>query len=588
MKVLRRVLNILGIVAILLGGPIPAAFAQEDERILEFTIDVSIESDGDIRFVETILYDFGVQDRHGIFREIPVRDKLDSGKFWVHPISISSVSRDGVDEMYSESQNGLWASLRIGDPDIFLTGVHKYSIEYKVSGGLFPLTKDDVQNFPNLSKGDISFYWDVIGNSWQVPIEEAQVNITFPTADDSLVLAENCIVGTPTNQIQCRSMVSQHSWATSEVIQPGEAMTISIQMNPGMFDVEIVQQVDEGPIEVFSARWQSIVKEKLIIGTLIAIAILTSILLLWRKKMNSIKSSKVDGVVRFEPPPQKVAELSAAWKGIVDARALTATLLDLAARGKIEVHVDKSDNLKIKKLDTPIKVEIFEQKILDVLFRISNQTTISGYDSELDEVVRDISSTLLKSAEKSGIRNRAGSRSRTPFIIGMILSAFFFFLSLMTLAFPEIFGLVVPSALALLIGFIFTAIKTPRTETPKSAEFLSHLLGFKKAMDTDSGALRRKFAQKSGLSAGNIFATFLPLAVIFELEDSWLANFPDLSLDEIQSSGIYVVSIGSLQNSINNSHEAFAAAMTPPSSSGSGSGGGSSGGGGGGGGGGSW
>jgi uncharacterized membrane protein len=107
-------------------------------------------------------------------------------------------------------------------------------------------------------------------------------------------------------------------------------------------------------------------------------------------------------------------------------------------------------------------------------------------------------------------------------------------------------------------------------------------------MDTDSGALRRKFAQKSGLSAGNIFATFLPFAIIFELEDSWLANFPDLTLEEIRSSGIYIVSLGSLHNSIQNSHEAFAAAMTPPDSSGSGSGGGGSGGGGGGGGGGSW
>jgi len=107
-------------------------------------------------------------------------------------------------------------------------------------------------------------------------------------------------------------------------------------------------------------------------------------------------------------------------------------------------------------------------------------------------------------------------------------------------------------------------------------------------MDTDSGALRRKFAQESGLTPGTIFATLLPLAIIFELEDSWLANFVDLTLSDIAASGIYVSSVASLQSSIQQSHEVLTAAMTSPAASGSGSDGGSSGGGGGGGGGGSW
>ena len=138
------------------------------------------------------------------------------------------------------------------------------------------------------------------------------------------------------------------------------------------------------------------------------------------------------------------------------------------------------------------------------------------------------------------------------------------------------------------MGCLLAAIKTPRIETPKSAEYLSHVLGFRKAMDTDSGALRRKFAQDSGLTPGTIFATLLPLAIIFELENSWFANFVDLTLDDIAASGIYVSSVSSLQSSIQHSHEALTSAMTSPTSSGSGSSGGSSGGGGGGGGGGSW
>jgi uncharacterized membrane protein len=573
---------------LIISGQAPSALAQGTERIIEFVIDVNVKSDGEVQFVETITYDFSNESRHGIFREIPVRDKLDSGKFWVHPVSINSVTRDGSNEMYSESEDGTWASVKIGDPDIFLSGVHTYVIDYTVSGALFPLSASDVSDYPNLSAGDISFYWDVIGNSWLIPIDQVVVNINLPSTDNTLVLAENCMVGTPKDETQCWSMSSRRAWATTEVMQPGEAMTISMQMNPAMFDRKIKQEIDEGPLEVFSSKWLDIVKAKLLLGGLLGATVFSLIIFMWRKRINRTKNSKVSEVLQFDAPAGHVAEIAAAWKGSVDSRALTATLLDLAARGKVEVHVNESDNLVIKNLDKEIKLENYEQEILDVLFRDSNEAAIAGYDSELARVTGSVSSSLVEKAELTGFRNKSGSRNRIPFIVGLFLSIIFFVISLVTLAIPEMFGVAVPVALAMLIGFIFTAVKTPRIETPESAAFLSHLLGFRKAMDTDSGALRRKFAQKSGLSAGNIFATFLPFAIIFELEDSWLANFPDLTLEEIRSSGIYIVSLGSLHNSIQNSHEAFAAAMTPPDSSGSGSGGGGSGGGGGGGGGGSW
>jgi len=226
--------------------------------------------------------------------------------------------------------------------------------------------------------------------------------------------------------------------------------------------------------------------------------------------------------------------------------------------------------------------------LLNTLFKNSTETTIEGYDADIAAVTQSISENLVKLAEESGIRNLTGSRSRISSIIGLVLSIILILISSSTLGIPEIFGLAFPISLAVFIGFVIALIKTPRIETPKSAEFLSHVLGFRKAMDTDSGALRRKFAQTSGLTPGTIFATLLPLAIIFELEDSWLANFVDLTLSDIAASGIYVSSVASLQSSIQQSHEVLTAAMTSPTSSGSGSDGGSSGGGGGGGGGGSW
>ena len=65
------------------AGP---AYAGFSEHIVDYHSDVTIEHDGTIEVHETIVYDFGVVPKHGIFRTIPVR---------------TSVSRkDGYDRVY--------------------------------------------------------------------------------------------------------------------------------------------------------------------------------------------------------------------------------------------------------------------------------------------------------------------------------------------------------------------------------------------------------------------------------------------------------------------------------------------------------
>ena len=588
MKFISRIFVSTVATLMVLVGQSSVSYAQDIERIDEYAIDVSISANGEVQIVETISYDFGDLEKHGIIREIPVRDKLDSGDYWVHPIEVNSITRNDTVEIYSESQDGYWASLMIGDPDVFISGVQTYKIDYTVTGALFPLGENDITNNPTLKVGDVSFYWDVIGDQWQVPIEQVVVNINLPSADSSLVLAENCTFGVPGSESQCLSLSSSRAWASNRTLQPGESMTISMQMSAAMFDVEISQTIDQGPIEVFSGEWLEIVKPNLLIGSLLGAVIFGTIMFFWRRRLGRLQTSKVFEVLRFDPPSGQVAEISAAWKGSVDARAITATLVDLAARGVVEIQVNEDKNIVVKQKESRPDVKSFEQDLLNTLFRSSSQITIEGYDAEIAGVAQTISANLVKVAEESGIRNETGSRSRTSYIIGLVLSIFFLAFSSVALGAPEIFGLVFPISLAMFIGFLLQAIKTPRVETPKSAEFLSHLLGFRKAMDTDSGALRRKFAQESGLTSGNIFAALLPIAIILELEDSWLANFVDLTVQEIATSGIHVSSVSSLQQSIRQSNDALAAAMTSPTSSGSGSSGGSSGGGGGGGGGRSW
>src|SRR3989338_6427031 len=50
------------------------------EEIQRFTSDISINANGTMQVVETILYDFGSLSRHGIFRTIPFIKTNAAGK----------------------------------------------------------------------------------------------------------------------------------------------------------------------------------------------------------------------------------------------------------------------------------------------------------------------------------------------------------------------------------------------------------------------------------------------------------------------------------------------------------------------------
>ena len=56
-------------------------------------------------------------------------------------------------------------NIKIGDPDVYLSGKHWYHISYKAYNLINPLIYHD------------EFYWNVTGNGWDFPIETADVNI---------------------------------------------------------------------------------------------------------------------------------------------------------------------------------------------------------------------------------------------------------------------------------------------------------------------------------------------------------------------------------------------------------------------------
>ncbi|MEP2436303.1 MAG: DUF2207 domain-containing protein, partial [Roseibium sp.] len=162
----RSLRLILFAVATLLG----MAGAQADERIQTFVSDIVVQQDGSLMVTETITVRAeGDQIKRGIFRDIPLRAKDADG--WTHDVGFEllSVHQDGKKAQYFTKLNGDGVRIYIGDASVFLKpGTYTYAITY--------LMDRQVRFFSDYDE----VYWNVTGNEWIFPIDEAVARISLP------------------------------------------------------------------------------------------------------------------------------------------------------------------------------------------------------------------------------------------------------------------------------------------------------------------------------------------------------------------------------------------------------------------------
>ena len=104
----------------------------------QFSVAIVVRDDGSLAVTERIVEDFGAFARHGIERVIPeVEDPVDgSGKrlFEVTDLEVSTSAGTPGDVTLSTTETDL--TIRIGDPDTTITGVHAYRLRYVVPAGV--------------------------------------------------------------------------------------------------------------------------------------------------------------------------------------------------------------------------------------------------------------------------------------------------------------------------------------------------------------------------------------------------------------------------------------------------------------------
>ncbi len=574
----QKLLGTLGIVAgltLLLASP---TIAASDESIVKFHVEIDVQSTGDLHFIETITYDFGSNPSHGILRDIPIYDLLPENQMQQYKITMNSILVDGQPTVVKKNVINGYQEFKIGDPDVLISGLHNYVIDYTITNGLKLIT----QPTQDLDIGDVDFYWDVIGDQWQVEIANASATIQLPGSAKKV----SCTFGPSGSTTKCPfessgSIVRSYS---PSALPSGSAMTIAIQLPAGAFSPSVSPLVTDQP-ESWLSQFQRVFPYSLICAFILGLVIIFRAL----RKRGHTRTARIHEAVMFEPPSKlKPAHMAAAWRGSLDTKAFTATLLDLAARGIVLLTVDEDKRLVVTRADMNKPMLEWEQRIISVVLSDKDSVTMDQYRAEIAEIVDAVGKELTESATDNGLRNLDSFSARRGFVVATTISGIATIASVAVMKFPQVFAFVFFIALASFLSSLISIWITPKVQTEKSAQFLSEVLGFKKALNTDAAQARAQFAQRSGLAPAAIFATMLPFAVIYGIDKSWCAAYPDLTPDQLMTYGLGFATSSDLHRGVSAATDSLASSMTSPSSSGSGGGGGSSGGGGGGGGGRSW
>lgn len=554
MRILKHTFGNLLFVSFLLFLP---ALAHAEE-ITHFEESITVVSDGTIRVVERIVYDFASEVRHGIFRTIPIIKTNEEGKKFI--LDFSNFS---VEDRFSKTISDGTVTLKIGDPDKTITGVHTYDISYAVSGALTYFSDHD------------ELYWNVTGDQWDVPIDAAVATIELPAEVPKEHLRASCFTGlSGSTQTDCTVVIADKTVTVQSTrpLDAYEGLTVVVGFPKGI--VAVLEPKEYVPF------WETLAG-KMLLGLIILLAVFWYVLLplslpyAWWRYGRDPKPDIGQATAWFAAPKTKSGRslLPGETGTLVDERAdnddITATIIDLARRGYMKIVEKTKGNIELEKMTlTSVgeSLELFEKTLLTGIFKDKDVVTLKT--GSLVKTVTDTKNELYNAVLSEGFFDKNPQATRDKYsVLGV--------LALLTGNFPLV-----------LSAFIF-GMHMPKKTLPGAqvAAVARSLKNFITSQDRQF-----KFQAEKQI----LFEKMLPFAIAFGVEKIWAARFAKM---HIKSPDWYSGYSGSrfnsivLADSLSRASSSIAKAATSVSSStghSSGFSGGSSGGGGGGGGGGSW
>jgi len=555
---LQKIILVFGEIFLFLFLFCHFSFASFEEKIKDFKVEIKIFAESIIEVEEKIVYDFGANLRHGIYREIPEKD--------IEIEVVDVKDEKGESYPYQVSKRGGKVKIKIGDPQKLISGVKEYNIKYKVKKAIRYL-----KNYDEL-------YWNVTGNEWQVPIENSSVLIIFPQKISFQDLKFSCYTGKiGSKESACFYKVNENEiyFEAKRAFSPGEGLTVAVGFPKG-----IVREPS------FSEKLSDFLKKWGVF--LLPLFLFFYLFWEWEKKGKDIKIKKAI-TPQYEPPfSLKPAEVSLILHQKITPRDISATIIHLATRGYIKikevkrkvVFFTKKDWILIKKREFEEDPDLseYEKFLLRKLFGEKNEVSIYSLKHKFVKPFQELKKRISVKMTEEGFFTAPPEKVRNKYSLFGIV---FFILGFGILIIWANLKIAFSFGICGVLFLIFSRFMPKRTK--KGAEAYWQILGFEDYIKT-AEKYRAEFYEKA-----NIFEKYLPYAIVFNLVDKWARAFEGIyNTPPEWYEGSYlgaVFSTSSFVNSLNSSISSFSDVFSSRSGS---TGGGSAGGGAGGGGGGSW
>jgi uncharacterized membrane protein YgcG len=564
----RSPLPLLALVLLVAACPSPA-----DARSLtieSFDADIVVNRDGTIEVTETIRPRF-VGAWNGIYRTIPVEYRTPQGLNYTLFLSLLDVTDDAGSPLKHESgRERHYRKFKIWVPGA-TNATRTVVLRYRVENGLKFFGEHD------------ELYWNVTGDEWQAPIRAARARILLPREATGVRAA--AFTGVYGSREQGASVEMGDSVVTFRMKRPlgfREGLTVAVGWDPG-----VVRR--PGPL----ARLGFFLRSNWMFGAPLAVLVF----MLWRWYTRGRDPRRRPISPQYEPPEGLTpAELGTLLDNSPDMRDITATLVDLAVRGYLQIEEHKAKKLLglrtsheylfaiRKSADTWKELQPHEQALLDALFAggirhsVESSTLEHSFYTRLPGIRKDIFNRLLERRYYTQRPDMVRVRYiGLGFLVGLLVLLGGLGLSavLGQAPLPVIVAGGLSAAITVAFGWFMPA------RTVRGTRALEGVLGFEEFLTRVEGDHLRRFVKTP-----EMFEKYLPYAMALGVEKSWAKTFEGICRqppDWYQGGAARTFHPRSFVSDLGQMSEQTGKAMasSPRSSEGSGFGGGGGGGGGG-------
>lgn len=527
----RRFVGVLCGVLAMLALSTAAAGAQPDsERYLSYVVAAEVRTDGSVAVTEKVRYHF-TEPRHGFFRFIPQYYPLNEHDARRLDIDNYTATVDGHAVPFVQDTEASGADenfiLRIGDPNVLITGDHDYEFSYQLHGLL------------NAPGGRPELFWQALGNSSKVPVDHADVTVTVPGpisraqfrvgsrgapvteaggsnsvhfATDKVPAntAVNVTVALPdTVSVPppvIRANPSARGGIRDNLVNPGREAGI-----PGLTRLLVAGEFALGLFLLLLVFLRG--RDRYFVGVIPG--------LLPPKKSTApqrrrLFAQRTAAAVRFDPPPGVPAALCGViLRKKADKGAVAAAVTDLAVRGHLKI-TEVSNGFRVERLQNDQGLRSFESPILGGL---DTPVTLPGKRGDAMKFRRALGrlpTTLMDDAmRRNWFRGNPGvSKLRGWAVILLFLSLW----PLVWLAQRGLLWLWIPLGL-LMITLIVWPRRALAGRTAVGSTILAQVLDFRRYIET---AEAEQLAEEERAA---IFNRYLPYAQAFGLAEHWTAKF---------------------------------------------------------------